>query len=96
MELKIDDTDWDIDIKAQLHLMSNAMKQWRTDITKDNPYGKNWDLFMFGHCLEVYPFRVSPHSNCRATSTKAKNPTLFTQTPPSCQKTNKLKQIAKS
>ena len=55
MELKTDDTDWDIDIKVQLHLMSNAMKQWRTDITKDNPYGKNWDLFMFGHCLEVDP-----------------------------------------
>jgi hypothetical protein len=56
MELKIDDTDWDIDIKLQLNLMSKAMKAWgRTDITKDHPYGKNWDLFMFGHCLEVSP-----------------------------------------
>lgn len=60
MELKIDDTDWDIDIKLQLELMSKAMKQWgRTDITKDHPYGRDWDLFMFGHCLEVSPSRIS-------------------------------------
>jgi hypothetical protein len=58
VELKLDDTDWNIDIKTQLHLMSKAMKKWRTDITKDNPYGKHWDLFMFGHCLEVHPSPV--------------------------------------
>jgi hypothetical protein len=53
-ELKIDDADWHIDIKIQLDLMSKALKQWgRTDVTKDYPYGKDWDIFMLGHCMEV-------------------------------------------
>lgn len=36
--------------------MSKALKQWREgidDISNDRPYGNNWDLFSFGHCLEV-------------------------------------------
>lgn len=51
-----DDTDWNIDIKLQLDIMSKALKQAREgvdDISNDRPYGNNWDLFSFGHCLEV-------------------------------------------
>lgn len=38
--------------------MSNALKEWRQedlhDVTDEQPYGNEWDVFMFGHCLEVY------------------------------------------
>lgn len=47
--------DWHIDIGTQLQSMSRALKNWRksiNDVTADHPYGREWDLFMFGHCLE--------------------------------------------
>jgi hypothetical protein len=73
VELKIDDTDWHIDIKIQLNLMSQAMKEWgRTDVTKDYPYGRDWDIFMLGHCMEV-PLFATHHSDFRDASIKAKN-----------------------
>ena len=37
--------------------MSNGLREWREgdqhDVTDDRPYGSEWDIFMFGHCLEV-------------------------------------------
>lgn len=56
-----DDTDWDIRIKSQLHLMSDALKQCRhgaDEISNNYPYGKEWDFFSFGHCLEVYSKKI--------------------------------------
>jgi len=56
-----DDTDWNIDIKFQLDLMSNALKKWRKgvdEISDQYPYGHQWDIFYFGHCLEVFLFTV--------------------------------------
>jgi hypothetical protein len=53
----VDDFDWNIDIKNQFNLMSNALNEWRKDIkdvsTDHHPYGTEWDIFMLGHCLEV-------------------------------------------
>jgi hypothetical protein len=52
-----DDVDWDIDFKTQLHLLSNALAEFRRgsdNITNTHPYGTDWDYFSFGHCLEVH------------------------------------------
>lgn len=56
MVTDLDDTDWHVDIKTQMHLMSKALGQWRTnigDVTIDYPYGTQWDIFTIGHCMEV-------------------------------------------
>jgi len=60
-----DDVDWDIDIKEQLELMSQALCQWRKhmdNFSYEYPYGTNWDFFSFGHCLEA-PILSSNRSN---------------------------------
>jgi hypothetical protein len=80
MELKVDDPDWNIDLKIQLSLISNAMNQWRADVTRDNPYGRNWDIFMFGHWMEVPPSLILL-TVLRGATTRAKNHTSFTPIP---------------
>jgi hypothetical protein len=77
----VDDSDWNIDIKNQFNLMSNALKEWRKDtkdVSTDHPYGTEWDIFMLGHCLEVM-FELM----VRDVSTKSRNHISFTPIPPS-------------
>jgi len=78
-ELNQDDTDWNIDIKAQLSLMSDALREYlngRDNVTATSPYGIGWDYFSFGHCLEGSthtPFVVA--NKVRIVSTERKNST---------------------
>lgn len=82
--------DWDISIKEQLELMSQALRDWRRNVdhfSNDSPYGTNWDFFSFGHCLEVLlpKPRVDPY---RVTLTEKRNRITFTLTIRSSHQTN--------
>jgi len=59
----IDDVDWTIDLKEQLTQMSQMLRQWRKnfkDMSDLYPYGKQWDIFYFGHCFDVPISRQLP------------------------------------
>jgi hypothetical protein len=49
-----DDVDWDIAIKEQMSLISDAVRNFtRVDANEDAPYGRSWDILWPGHCGEV-------------------------------------------
>ena len=48
-----DDVDWDIEIKAQIRLVStNVRNLTKTPTTDPNPYGSGWDVLWLGNCGE--------------------------------------------
>jgi hypothetical protein len=49
-----DDVDWDVTIKDQLALASEAVREFTQAPASDtSPYGRHWDLFWIGHCGEA-------------------------------------------
>ncbi|KAE8450736.1 hypothetical protein EG329_005649 [Mollisiaceae sp. DMI_Dod_QoI] len=48
-----DDVDWDLSIKPQMRLVSDAVRQF-TYAPEDDvaPYGHKWDILWLGHCGE--------------------------------------------
>ncbi|KAF8846662.1 hypothetical protein BDZ45DRAFT_682402 [Acephala macrosclerotiorum] len=48
-----DDVDWDVSIKEQTKLISDAVREftYATD-DDDGPYGRKWDILWLGHCGE--------------------------------------------
>jgi len=49
-----DDVDWDIAIKGQMSLISDAVRNFtRVDANEPAPYGRSWDILWPGHCGEV-------------------------------------------
>jgi len=49
-----DDVDWDIAIKEQMSLISDAVRNFtHVDANEDAPYGRSWDILWPGHCGEV-------------------------------------------
>ena len=52
-------------------------------MTQPFPYGRRWDLFMIGHCYEVYPTYFSFLIQCSlADLTNPLTRTSSTKTPP--------------
>lgn len=53
-----DDVDWDVDIRAQMRLVSDAVRAYtgvaegegEGDQTTTAPYGEEWDVLWLGHC----------------------------------------------
>ena len=49
-----DDVDWDLAIKAQMPLISDAVRNFsRVDPNDTAPYGRSWDVLWLGHCGEI-------------------------------------------
>ena len=49
-----DDVDWDVAIKEQMPLISDAMRNFsRVDSSSPAPYGRSWDVPWLGHCGEI-------------------------------------------
>ena len=49
-----DDADWDVAIKEQMPLISDAVRNFsRVDPNDPAPYGRSWDVLWLGHCGEV-------------------------------------------
>ncbi|KAL9134167.1 MAG: hypothetical protein Q9175_004653 [Cornicularia normoerica] len=49
-----DDVDWDVAIKEQMPLISDAVRNFsRVDPSDPAPYGRSWDVLWLGHCGEV-------------------------------------------
>ena len=48
-----DDVDWDVAIKEQMPLISDAVANFsRVDLNNPAPYGRSWDVLWLGHCGE--------------------------------------------
>jgi hypothetical protein len=48
-----DDVDWDISVKQQMRLVSEAVRKFTLVDSQDlSPYGHAWDLLWVGHCGE--------------------------------------------
>ena len=48
-----DDVDWDVSIKSQMRLVSDAVRKFTVVDSEDpSPYGHAWDLLWIGHCGE--------------------------------------------
>jgi hypothetical protein len=48
-----DDVDWDVAIKAQMKLLSDAVRKFAMiEVEERSPYGKSWDVLWIGHCAE--------------------------------------------
>ena len=46
-----DDVDRDVAIKAQMPLISDAVRNFsRVDPSDPAPYGRSWDVLWLGHC----------------------------------------------
>lgn len=46
-----DDVDWDVDIKAQMRLVSDGVRDYTAMEESDTtPYGDEWDVLWLGHC----------------------------------------------
>ena len=49
-----DDVDWDIAIKEQMSLLSDAVRNFsQVDPNDPAPYGRSWDILWPGHCGEL-------------------------------------------
>ena len=49
-----DDVDWDVAIKEQMPLISDAVRNFtQVDLSDPAPYGRSWDVLWLGHCGEV-------------------------------------------
>lgn len=49
-----DDVDWDIAIKEQMPLISDAVRNFsHVDPSDPAPYGRSWDVLWLGHCGEI-------------------------------------------
>lgn len=48
-----DDVDWDLALKDQLLLVSDAVRNFTgVDVSDPSPYGRKWDVLWLGHCGE--------------------------------------------
>lgn len=48
-----DDVDWDVSIKDEMRLLSDAVRKFTLADDQDlSPYGHSWDLLWIGHCAE--------------------------------------------
>lgn len=48
-----DDVDWDVRIKDQMRLISDAVREFTyVDSQNTTPYGLSWDILWIGHCGE--------------------------------------------
>lgn len=46
-----DDVDWDVDIHAQMKLVSDSVRAFmETPSTDSSPFGSGWDVLWLGHC----------------------------------------------
>ena len=49
-----DDVDWDINIKEQMSLISDNIRNLTlTPDTDQSPFGYEWDVLWLGHCGEI-------------------------------------------
>jgi hypothetical protein len=49
-----DDVDWDVSIKRQMQLVSDAVREFTyVDSLDLSPYGHAWDILWIGHCGEA-------------------------------------------
>jgi hypothetical protein len=49
-----DDVDWDVAVKDQIRLMSDAVRNFTKVASSDpSPYCRNWDILWIGHCGDV-------------------------------------------
>ncbi|CAF9922743.1 hypothetical protein IMSHALPRED_005751 [Imshaugia aleurites] len=49
-----DDVDWDVSIKEQMSLVSDAVRNFsQVDPNDPAPYGRSWDILWPGHCGEL-------------------------------------------
>ena len=48
-----DDVDWDVTVKDQMRLISEAVRDFTyVDLDDPTPYGHSWDILWIGHCGE--------------------------------------------
>ncbi|KAK5111177.1 hypothetical protein LTR85_012226 [Meristemomyces frigidus] len=48
-----DDVDWDVTLKVQIRLVSDAVRNLTSVLASDpSPYGHDWDILWIGHCGE--------------------------------------------
>lgn len=46
-----DDVDWDVEIKSQMRLVSDNIRNYMTTVPSDpTPFGTDWDVLWLGHC----------------------------------------------